>query len=84
MGYGTRSGTILTFTPDNDENTLYIEAHYSSISLVEIADKAREHFGADLSLSEINIEAEHIHTDCLSYDRYDATDYTNYLKITRA
>lgn len=88
MGHFTRgSGVwpdvkIRCFEPDNDENTLWIDINYSSISISEILERCSDHFGKT-TLDELTIEAENIHTDCLGYDEYDPTDYTMYLKITR-
>jgi hypothetical protein len=87
MGYGTRNGgQIKTFWPDDTENDLYIASDYTSTSLQEIFDLAREKWGEDLSLDEFlqfQIEPERIHTDCITYDLYDAGDYTNFIHITR-
>ena len=82
MGHYRNNSGIECFEPDNDEKTLWIEADYRT-GLREIFDAIRNHFGDDIDFSEISITAEHIHTRCLGYDRYDGSDYTNYLKITK-
>lgn len=86
MGYETRPGvlghTIRTFTPDDTDTELYFDSTYR-VTLSEIIEKAREKWGADISLDQLNISAKHIHTDCLGYDRYDPSDYTDYIVITR-
>ena len=83
MGYGTRAnGTIKTFTPDNDENTIYLSASILDYTLQEIIELIQEKW-PDCSFDDITIEAEHIHTDCLGYDLYDSGDYTDYIIIRR-
>lgn len=92
MGYYTRpntyGGVIQCFEPDNDEKTLYIEAQYSGISLMDLIQKISDHFGPEsislLQAQDFTIEVENIHTDCLYYDLYDSNDYTDYIKITKA
>lgn len=79
MGYGKRDGSIRTFTPDNTDTQLYL---ISYIGLDQLVERVGEHFGTT-DLSEFTIEAEHIHVDCLGYDRYDPSDYRNYLVITK-
>jgi hypothetical protein len=84
MGYGTRNnGQIKTFWPDDTENDLYIASDFISTSFQEILDRAKEKWGEELTLEEIMIEPEYIHTDCLTYDLHDPGDYTNFLHITR-
>lgn len=79
MGYSTRScGNIRTFWPDDTENSFYIE---SSASIQDILDRARRTW-PQADLNNIRIEAQHIHTDCLGYDQYDSSDYTNFLCIS--
>lgn len=88
MGHGTRPGslghTIRTFWPDDDENTLHIDGGIwgASTNLQELLGKAREKW-PDISLDQIQISAEHIHTDCLGYDCYDYSDYTNFIILKR-
>jgi len=84
MGYGTRPGNgcqIQTFTPDDEEYVKYIPA--SSIDLVgDIMDRARE-FWPDVGLEGyVSIEVENIHTDCLTYDLHEPSDYTLYYVLT--
>jgi hypothetical protein len=83
MGYSYRFGTqIQTFWPDDDEKTLYFSSD-SYLTVSDMLEQARDHWGQDVKLEDINIGAEHIHTDCLGYDRYDAGDYTNFIVLTR-
>ena len=58
---------------------IYISAD-SSINIGDLLEKAQEKWPG-CSLGELEISAEHIHTDCLGYDRYDPMDYTNYIII---
>jgi len=81
MGEYIREGTtIRDFTPDDDENTIYIPV---SATLTEIIDRCTEKWGKDISFDDLTIEAEYIHTECLGYDLHDPSDNTNYLSITR-
>lgn len=85
MGYGTRGGqlghTIRTFWPDDDENTMYLDAT-QIWSLSDIHAKIEEKWpGA--SSENLRISSEKIHTDCLGYDLYDSGDYTDFIVITR-
>ena len=86
MGHGTRPGnlghTIGTFWPDEDEKSFYIS---DSATLKDIMERAAEKWPLlqqDQLIGRLSIDAEHIHTDCLGYDRYDGTDWTNFLHIT--
>jgi len=83
MGYSTRTGTrIRDFWPDDDTNTIYITSD-SSPSLADIIEQARDKWGADVSLDDIEITSEKIHTHCLGYDLYDPSDYTDFIIITK-
>ena len=84
MGYGTRDGSIRTFWPDDDENTMYIDSSpmVAPICMADLLQKIYEKWeGA--SLTNITIQAEKIHTDCLGYDLYDPGDYTEFIVIRR-
>ena len=80
MGYYKR-GNIECFEPDDTDTEMWI---YGSIgySISEIIKKAKEKW-PDVSLDDIEITSEYIHTDCLTYDLYDPGDWTHYLKIER-
>ena len=84
MGYGKRDGSIQTFWPDDTENKMYIDAGWmaSGTSLQELLEKATEKWPG-ISLADITISAEHIHTDCLGYDLYDPGDYTEFIILSR-
>lgn len=77
--YSTHNG-IEYATPVNDENVLYL---FFGCPVSELIAKIKEHFGDDANLDNFNISPEYIHTSCLSYDRYDPSDYQNFLVITR-
>lgn len=81
MGYGKR-GSIDTFWPDNTETEFYIETS-GSISLKDAIEQAAVYFKTSTYelMTEADIQAEWIHTDCLYYDRYDSTDYTSFIRI---
>ncbi len=86
MGYGTRSGghgtgSIRTWWPDDTDSTMYIVADPAP-TLEELMDKINDRWpGA--SQSNIAISSEKIQTDCLGYDLYDPSDYTDFLIIVR-
>jgi len=86
MGYGIRSGgiggSIRTFWPDDTDDKMYIQADTVTLTLAHLLDKIQDKWpGA--SAENITITPEKIHTDCLSYDLYDAGDYTDFIVITR-
>ena len=85
MGWGTRNGgggnIINTFHPDDDSENIFIESDYVP-SLADIIKRATEKWPG-IQFDEIDISAEYTHTDCLGYDKYDPSDYTNYIRITR-
>lgn len=84
MGNTTAPNGIRNFTPDNTSDTLYIEAGvYMTLTLGDILDKVRAHFGDDINFDDLTINAEHIHTRCLGYDLYDPSDYDEFIVITK-
>lgn len=80
MGYSTDHRGIRSFVPDDDENTLHIQ---QSSNLGDLIERIKEHFGQDSKLEDFSITADYIHTDCLGYDLFDRSDWTNYLIIER-
>lgn len=71
------------FWPQDSLDTTYIATpSYSEISLQEIIDRARSKWGENVDMDDIRIEAEYIHTDAIFYDRYDPSDYMNFIKLT--
>jgi hypothetical protein len=69
--------SIKTYWPTDDESTIYIE---SSASLADIQNRISEKWG-NINAREITIESEYIHTNCLTYDLYDANDWTKFIII---
>ena len=51
--------------------------------MAELLEQAKEKWGADISLETLKITPEHIHCYCLGYDRYDSSDYVDYLLIEK-
>lgn len=79
MGYSTRNkGQIQCFWPDETDTGFYLE--YST-TLSDILNQARVKWGEDIDLTKLKISPQYIHTDCLTYDCYDSSDYTNFLLI---
>lgn len=81
MGY-TRDGSITNFWPDDDDKTMYIDSKFQSISFSHILEKAKEKWGEHISLYDLEVEAQNIHTHCIYYDCHDSGDYTDFLVIT--
>ncbi len=81
MGEVTAPNGIRSFTPDDTDTEFYVAAHYHVVPLSQILESAQAKWGTHITIDNLSIEAEHIHTDCLGYDRYDAGDYTNYLRV---
>jgi hypothetical protein len=77
---GIRDRSIRTFTPDDGPRIFYIAYTAKLEQILELAQIK----WPGITPSQIDIEPQHIHTDCLGYDRYDPGDYTNYLAITAA
>lgn len=82
MGKYLRHGTTgcYDFTPDDTDKKLHIESDMFPPTLQSIVDQAKEKW-PDVAFENINISAEHIHTHALGYDRYDPSDYTNYIVL---
>ncbi|QDJ96270.1 hypothetical protein Xoosp13_83 [Xanthomonas phage Xoo-sp13] len=81
MGYYKDNQGIDCFSPDNTENTLYIEIGNGEKSADALTESIHEHFG-DIG-NAYSISAEKIHTRCLGYDLYDSSDYDMFLIITK-
>ena len=81
---GGIGGKIECFTPDDGPDHFYFATGWmeGQVTLDDILETAKVKWGEDVDLSKIDIQAEHIHTNCIGYDRYDPGDYTNYLKIS--
>lgn len=80
MGYTTES-SITNYWPDDTDTEFYIA---DSATLAEIIERAVDKLGFDpeVTLGKIKIEAEYIHTNCLTYDQYDAGDWTNFIVVS--
>ena len=83
MGYWKDSEGIKNFTPDDTDNSFWIDASYGEISFTKIFEMAQEKWGKDISFTDLEIKPHHIHVRCIGYDKYDSNDYDNYLEITR-
>lgn len=79
MGHTTQ-GQIQSYTPDNTATTLYLRSG-SGYSLQDLLELAKEKWPGE-ALEDVQVESEYIHTNCLTYDQYDASDYTEYLVLT--
>lgn len=77
--YTARNGTR-SFEPDETDSEFYVATH-GTTSLSGILERARNKWGQDIDIEEIQIQAEYIHTECLGYDCYDPGDYTNYIRV---
>ena len=81
MVYGTRPGggghTITTFWPDDTADTMYLMESEGLARILEVAEEK----WPGITPEEITISPERIHTDCIHYDLYDPSDYTNFLRI---
>lgn len=82
MGYSKR-GEITDFEPDNTPTKLYIQAGEWN-TLAEIVERVESHFKEiceqkGVSLDDLLMYGEHIHTRCIYYDRYDPGDYDDYV-----
>ena len=82
MGHYRAPNGTMSYEPDDGENYFYL-IQGCGWSISDIIDEARKRWGVSLSLDDIKIEGEDIHTDCLGYDCYDSSDWTMYLCITR-
>ena len=66
------------FIPSDTENSFYVLTGATIGDIVEAAN----HKWGDISIDDLNIEAEYVHCRCLGYDLYDSADYDNYLCVT--
>jgi hypothetical protein len=79
VGYSYRNnGQIKSFWPDDTENTIYKS---NEPSVFELLEDIKEKW-PDADLNDVIISSEYIHTDCLTYDRYDPLDYTEFVVVT--
>lgn len=82
MGYHYE-GLIKNFTPDD---SLY-EKHFlcsGELRINEMLEDALEHFSKywpQVSIDDLTIESEKIHTRCVTYDLYCASDWDDYIIV---
>lgn len=82
MGYTYRNnGQITDFWPDNTGDELYLEDN-GGITVVDLLGEIHMHFG-ECDLEQIEVSSENIHTNCLTYDLHDSSDYTQFVVIRR-
>jgi hypothetical protein len=84
MGYSYRFGTdIKTFWPDDDEKTMYIKSEGWGCTMADLMQHITDKWGEDVQMTDIEVHSEKIHTDCLTYDLYDAGDYTDFIVLKK-
>jgi hypothetical protein len=72
--------------PESNKNELYIDlGNYQSIGFSELIDEIKNHFKieGDFDIDDFKISPEYHQVDCFGYDRYDPSDYSNFLCITK-
>lgn len=67
------------FWPADTETEIY---YANETSLAEILESIKTRW-PNISMTEISIQAEYIHTHCLGYDLYDSSDYTNFVVVRK-
>lgn len=83
MGYSTRNnGQITDFWPDDTADTFYLSTEAFRYSISEIMELCQEKWPG-ITMEEIFIDSQRIHTYCIYYDLHDPSDWTNFLVITR-
>lgn len=84
MGRGTRPGglgwTIDTFWPDDTDTEFYVEGSCCLGTLLELAQAK----WGDVDFNDITIHPEYIHTDCITYDLHAPSDWTYFLRVSKA
>ena len=81
MGETIRPGTkIRDFCPDDTDTKIYKDASSWSYSLADLQRIVQEKW-PDAEPMDIQLSADHIHTNALGYPRYDPTDYTTFIVI---
>lgn len=68
------------FTPVNTSSKFYIYSG-GKYSISDVIDAVKEYFGPSINMDDVTITGEYIHARCLTYDRYDPTDYDTYLVV---
>ncbi len=68
--------------PQSDANTFYMSVEYSQQSVIDIIERAQEHFCGNITPENLLISAENIKiTGCGCC--YDPSDYQMYLVVTK-
>lgn len=67
-----------SFWPKDTDNEFFIARE---MDLPTILTKIKDKW-PNVPLDKIRIESEYIHTDCITYDLYDPSDYTNFIKVS--
>lgn len=80
MGHSS-NGSIQNFWPDDTDDEFYLESSYQH-SIEDILELAKNKWG-DISISDIMITCQNIHTNCITYDLHDPSDYTEFLIISK-
>lgn len=81
MGYGTRSGTIKTFWPDETENKIYIDSA-CEFNLNLVLECVAQKWGSNVDYEKIRISSERIQTNRIGWF-WDSSDLTTFLVIER-
>lgn len=77
MGYSIRPGTsIKDFWPDDTPTEMYLMSGGHTIQ--DLIDLAKEKW-PNANFEDISISSQKIHTQCLTHDVYDGSDYTDFL-----
>ena len=60
-----------------------VKARQAGLPLAYILKAAKRHFmNENLTIEDVDVSIEHIHTACVGYDQYVSSDYTNFFVIT--
>ncbi len=78
----SKQGSITNFWPDDTDVLIHI-ASSGGISLSDLMRRVGDKWGEPVSLDDITITAEKIHTSCLTYDLHDPSDHTDFLVIEK-
>jgi hypothetical protein len=73
------------YEPSNTKDKLYLwfGSYGDPMDFEFLIENIKNHFGVNISLSELDINSEYIHTRHIGYDLYDPSDYACYIIITR-
>lgn len=86
MGYSRRrghlGGEIKAYWPDDGPEIMHLTSD-SQHSLAAIIETCKNKW-PDTDFNDLLFESKKIQTDCLGYDLYDPSDYTDFIIITRA